>query len=59
MGQPDFGLSTAPPIPHHLYDDGDVVDGDAIEGKHHGLPVECEPTDPLGFFWRVPFIMGK
>ena len=59
MGQPDFGRSTAPPIPHHLHDDGDAVDGDAIEGIHHGLSVECEPADPLGFILESTFIMGE
>ena len=47
MGRPDFGRPATPPIPHHLHDDGDVVDGDAVEGLQHGLP--AEPIDPLGF----------
>ena len=53
----------APPVPHHLHDDGDAVDGDEVKGLQHGLlvdleaeaePAELEPTDPLGFHWRVP-----
>ena len=40
MGRPNFGRLAAPPVPHHLHDDGDVVNGDAFEGLQHGLPVE-------------------
>ena len=58
MGQPDFGRPSAPPVPYHLHDDGDAVDGEAVEGIQHGLPVEpevkAESTNPLGFHWRVP-----
>ena len=58
MGRPDFGRPTAPPIHHHLHDDGDVVDGDAIEGMQHGLPakpeIQAKSVDLLGFRWRVP-----
>ena len=58
MGRPYSGRPTAPPVPYHLHDDDDVVDRDATEGLQHGLPakpeVEVEPTDPLGFRWRVP-----
>ena len=54
MGRPGFRRPTAPPIPRHLHDDGDTVDGNAIEGIQHGLPAEREPTDPLEFYWRVP-----
>ena len=32
MGRHDFGRLTAPLVPHHLHDDVDVVDGDAVEG---------------------------
>ena len=54
-----MGRLKAPLAPHHLHDDGNVVDGDTIEGLHHGLPtepklVELKPADPLGFRWRVP-----
>ena len=58
MGRLDFGRPTTPLVPHHLHDYGD-----AVEGIQHGLPVELEvqaesakhePTDPLGFHWRVP-----
>ena len=58
MGRPDFGRPTTPPIPHHLHDNGNAVDGDAVEGIQHGLPIELEvqaepterePADPLGF----------
>ena len=63
MGRPDFGRPTTPPIPHHLHDDGDAVDRDAVEGLQHGLPyvfepepepTELKPTDSLGLRWRVP-----
>ena len=58
MGRPNFGQPVAPPVPHHLHDDGDAIDGDAFEGIQHGLPVEPEiqakMADPLGFYWRVP-----
>ena len=37
MGRPDFGRSVVPPVPHHLHDDDNVVDGDAIKGIQHGL----------------------
>ena len=50
MGQPDFGQSAAPPIPHHLHDDGDAVDGDAIEGIQHGLPVKNDPFCVLALY---------
>ena len=62
MGRLDFRRPTTPPIPHHLHDDGNVVDGDAVEGLQHGLPAvlkpepeptELKPTDPLGLRWRV------
>ena len=58
-----MGRPTAPPIPHHLQDDGDAVDGDVVEGIQRGLPDEPkveaksderELADPLGFYWRVP-----
>ena len=58
-----MGRPTAPPVPHHLHDDGNAVDGHADEGLQHGLrtepeveaePAEREPTDPLGFRWRIP-----
>ena len=42
MGRPDFGRPAAPPIPHHLHDDGDAVGGDVVESIQHGLPVEPE-----------------
>ena len=43
MGRPNFGQPTTPIIPHHLHDDDDAVDGDAVEGGiQHGLPVEPE-----------------
>ena len=32
MGRPDFWLPVEPLVPHHLHDDGDAVDGDAVEG---------------------------
>ena len=32
MGRLDFGRLAAPPVPHHLHDDGDVVDGDTVRG---------------------------
>ena len=32
MGRPDFRQPTAPPVPYHLHNDGDAVDGDAVEG---------------------------
>ena len=32
MGRSDFGRAATPPIPHHLHDNGDVVDGDTTEG---------------------------
>ena len=63
MIRPDFRQPSAPSIPHHLHDDGDVVDGDAVKGIQHGLPTEPkvqaesterEPADPLGFCWRLP-----
>ena len=28
MGRPDFGGPRTPPVPHHLHDNGDAVDGD-------------------------------
>ena len=40
MGRPDFGLPATPLVAQHLHDDGDAVDGDAVEGLQHGLPVE-------------------
>ena len=40
MGRPNFGRLAAPPVPHHLHDDGDAVNGDAFEALQHGLPVE-------------------
>ena len=58
MGRLDFGRPAASLIPHHLHDEGDAVDGDAVEGIHHGLPtelevqvepLELERADPLGF----------
>ena len=64
MGRPDFGRPTALPIPHHLHDDNNAIDGDTVEGIQHGLLVELEvqaelierePVNPLGFRWRVPF----
>ena len=33
-------LILSEPVPHHLHDDGDVVNGDAVESIQHGLPVE-------------------
>ena len=42
MGRPDFGRLAEPLVPHHLQDDGDAVDGDAVEGIQHGLPTEPE-----------------
>ena len=57
MGRLDFGRPATPLVPHHLHDDGNVVDEDAVEGIQHGLPTELEvqaerePTDPLGFRW--------
>ena len=56
MGRLDFGQPPAPPIAQHLHDDTDVVDGDAVEGLQHGLPTDPdpEPTDLVGFRWRVP-----
>ena len=58
MRQPDFGQPPTPPVTQHLHDDADAVDGDVVEGLHHGLPVELELqpelADPLGFRWRVP-----
>ena len=58
MGQPDFGRPVAyptPPIAHALHDDdADVVDGDVAKYIDDGLPVELEPTLPLGCRWRVP-----
>ena len=68
MGRLDFGRPTAPPIAQHLHDDSDVVDGGAAEGLQHGLlaepkdeakSAELEPTDPLGFRWRVPLSWGN
>ena len=59
MGRPNFGQPTAPIVPHHLHDNGDAVDGEAVEDIQHGLPakpVEHEPIDPLGFRSRVPFV---
>ena len=56
-GRPDFRRPTAPPVPHHLHDDGDAVDGNTVEGIQYGLPTESaerEPVDSLGFRWRVP-----
>ena len=47
MGQLDFGRLVGPPVPHHLHNDGDTV-----EGVQHGLP--AEPTDPLRFRRSVP-----
>ena len=32
MGQPDFGQAATPPVPHHLHDNGDVVDGGTAKG---------------------------
>ena len=32
MGQPGFGQATTPPVPHHLHDNVDVVDGDTAKG---------------------------
>ena len=53
MGRLDFGRPTAPPNPHHLHDDGYAVDGDAVEGIQHGLPigpkVQAKLAYPLGF----------
>ena len=53
MGRLDFGRPTAPPIPHHLHNDGDAIDGDAIEGIQHGLPakpeIQAKSIDLLGF----------
>ena len=40
MGRPDFERPATPLVPHHLHDDGDAVDGDAIEGIQHGLPTK-------------------
>ena len=63
MGRPDFGRLAASPVLHHLHNDGDATDGDAVEGLQHGLlaepeaeaePGELESVDPLGFCWRVP-----
>ena len=63
MGRPDFGQPIAPLVPHHLHDDGDALDGDAVEGIQYGLPTELEvqakpaklePVYPLRFRWRVP-----
>ena len=42
MGRPNFGQPIAPLFPHHLHDDGDVIDGDAVEGIQYGLPAELE-----------------
>ena len=41
MGQLDFGRPATPPVPYHLNDDGNAVDG-AVEGIKHGLLVESE-----------------
>ena len=56
VGPLDFGRLVTPPVPHHLHDDDD-----AVEGQQHGLlaeleaePTKCESTNPLGFCWRVP-----
>ena len=57
MGRPYFGQPTSPTVPHHLHDNGDAVDGEAVEDIQHGLPakpIKHEPIDPLGFRWRVP-----
>ena len=63
MGRPDLGQPITPLVPHHLHDDGNAVDGDAVEGIQYGLPakpeVQAEPAKhelvyPLGFRWRVP-----
>ena len=63
MGRPDFGRPATPPVPHHLHDDSNAVDGDTAEGLRHGLPAELETeakqaklksTDPLRLHWRVP-----
>ena len=42
MGRYDFMRPTTPLVPHHLQDDGDVVDGDIVEGIQHGIPVALE-----------------
>ena len=42
MGKPYFGRPLAPPILPHLHDDGNAIDGDAVEGIQHGLPSEPE-----------------
>ena len=63
MGRPNFRRPATPPVPHHLHDDGDAINGNVVEGIQHGLPAkpevqveptEREPADPLGFCWRVP-----
>ena len=63
IGRPYFGQPTAPPVPHHLQDDGDAIDGDVVEGIQQGLltepevqaqPAKRELANPLGFRWRVP-----
>ena len=63
MGRPAFRRPVAPPVHHHLHDDDDEVDRDAVKGIQHGLPTELEvqaestereSTYPLGFRWRVP-----
>ena len=63
MGRPDFRQPIALPVPYHLHDHGDAVDGDVAEGLQHGLPYELEPepepaelksADPLRFHYRVP-----
>ena len=33
MARPDFGRATTPLVPHHLHDNGVVVNGDTVEGK--------------------------
>ena len=42
MGRLDFGRPATPLVPHYLHDDGNVVDGDAVEGIQHGLPTKPE-----------------
>ena len=42
MGRPSFRRPAAPPVPYHLHDDGDVVDGDSVEVIQHGLPAKHE-----------------
>ena len=65
MGRLDFGQLATPPVSHQLHDDGDAVDGDAVERLQHRLPTEPElepeakPTEresanQLGFRWKVP-----